>query len=178
VIEDGKVIYPYYNDDKELKAAKIRYPDKRFQTSGEWASTGLFGQHLFNTGGKFVTVVEGEYDALAAFQLSGSQYPVVSIRNGASGALKDCKASYEWLDSFETIVICFDADEVGQKAAVEVANLVTILQLMTTRDLRRLSGRLRSSYLMASSQARLCGRTSTSLWRGPRWSIRLLVSIH
>ena len=123
VIEDGKVIYPYYNDDKELKAAKIRYPDKRFQTSGEWASTGLFGQHLFNTGGKFVTVVEGEYDALAAFQLSGSQYPVVSIRNGASGALKDCKASYEWLDSFETIVICFDADEVGQKAAVEVANL-------------------------------------------------------
>lgn len=123
VIEDGKVIYPYYNNDKELKAAKIRYPDKRFQTSGDWTNTGLFGQHLFNTGGKFVTVVEGEYDALAAFQLSGSQYPVVSIRNGASGALKDCKASYEWLDGFDTIVVCFDSDEPGQKAAAEVANL-------------------------------------------------------
>jgi twinkle protein len=47
----------------------------------------------------------------------------VSIRNGASAALKDCKAQYEYLDSFESIVICFDADEVGQKAAKEVAEL-------------------------------------------------------
>jgi twinkle protein len=47
----------------------------------------------------------------------------VSIKNGASGALKDCKAQFEWLDSFENIVVCFDGDEPGQKAAKEVAEL-------------------------------------------------------
>lgn len=122
-IEGGKVVYPYYNADNELVAAKVRYPDKRFQTMGEWNSGQLFGQHLFPAGGKYVTLVEGEYDALAGYQLQGSKYPVVSIRNGAGSALKDCKQAYEWLDSFETIVICFDADEQGLKAAAEVANL-------------------------------------------------------
>ena len=37
--------------------------------------------------------------------------------------MKDCKAAYEYLDSFDAIVICFDADEAGTKAAREVAEL-------------------------------------------------------
>jgi twinkle protein len=78
---------------------------------------------LFQKEGKYITIVEGELDALASFQMTGSKYPTVSIRNGASAAVKDCKAQYEYLDSFETIVICFDADEPGQKAAKEVAEL-------------------------------------------------------
>jgi twinkle protein len=48
---------------------------------------------------------------------------VLSIKSGASGALKDCKAAYEYLDGFDSIVICFDADEPGQKAAQSVAEL-------------------------------------------------------
>ena len=83
----------------------------------------LFGQQLFNGGGKYITICEGEFDAAAAYQMQGSKYPCVSVRNGAGGALKDCKAAYEYLDSFEAIVICFDADEAGTKAAREVAEL-------------------------------------------------------
>jgi twinkle protein len=45
------------------------------------------------------------------------------VSNGASGALKDCKAAYEWLDSFDAIVISMDSDEPGQKAAREIAEL-------------------------------------------------------
>jgi len=125
VIKSGQVVYPYFEPTEPTSpvAAKIRYPDKRFQTSGEWASGGLFGQQLFSKGGKYITVTEGEYDALAAYQMMGSQYPVVSIRNGAGSALKDCKKHYEWLDSFETIVVCFDADEQGVKASDEVGQL-------------------------------------------------------
>lgn len=123
VVDGPKVLYPYYNADNELVAAKIRYPDKRFQTAGDFGDGVLFGQQLFPKGGKYLTLVEGEYDALSAYQLQGSKYPCVSIRNGAQSALKDCKAAYEWLDSFDHIIISFDADEVGKKAAKQVAEL-------------------------------------------------------
>jgi twinkle protein len=55
--------------------------------------------------------------------MTGSKWPVVSIRNGAASALKDCKANYEYINSFETIVVNFDGDEPGIKAAKEVAEL-------------------------------------------------------
>jgi twinkle protein len=53
----------------------------------------------------------------------GSKYPVVSVRNGAGNALQDIKANYEWLDSFETIVICFDNDDPGRTAAGQIAEV-------------------------------------------------------
>jgi twinkle protein len=116
--------YPYYDDAGVRCAAKVRrVEDKSFSISGSFTKAGLFGQNLFHAGGKYITVYEGELDALAGYQLTGSQWPSVSIRNGAQAALKDCKAQYEWLNSFESVVICFDGDEPGKKAAKEVAEL-------------------------------------------------------
>lgn len=120
----GNHYYPYADETGAVVAAKVRnVANKDFHVEGQWSKATLFGQNKFNKGGMYVTIVEGELDALAAFQMTGSKYPVVSVRNGAAAALKDCKAQYEWLDSFETIVVCFDADEPGQKAAAEVAEL-------------------------------------------------------
>ena len=120
----GKHYYPYTDDNGVLCASKVRQvADKSFSIIGNFNRARLFGQNLFHSGGKYVTVYEGELDALAGYQLTGSQWPSVSIRNGAQAALKDCKAQYEWLNSFESIVICFDADEPGQKASKEVAEL-------------------------------------------------------
>ena len=116
--------YPYADATGTIVAVKSRtVADKSFSIAGTFGSAILFGQHLFHGSGKYVTIYEGELDALAGYQLTGSQWPSVSIRNGAQAALKDCKAQYEWLNSFENIVICFDADEPGQKAAKEVAEL-------------------------------------------------------
>ena len=116
--------YPYTDASGAVVASKVRgVADKSFTIRGSFKSAQLFGQSLFSSGGKAVTICEGELDALAAFQMQGSLYPTVSVRNGAQAALKDCKASFEWLDSFDSIVICFDADEPGQKAAKEVAEL-------------------------------------------------------
>lgn len=119
----GKIHFGYYEPDEPVVpiACKTKMPNKQFVTSGEWKKGGLFGQHLFPKGGKYLTIVEGELDALAAYQMQGSKYPVVSIRNGAASALKDCKEQHLWIDSYETIVIAFDADEPGQIAAKEVA---------------------------------------------------------
>jgi twinkle protein len=125
-LKQGEVTtFGYFNPDDPTKpiAAKVRNPDKRFSIVGDWKNAGLYGQHLFPEGGKYVTIVEGEYDALAAHQMTGSKFPVVSVRNGASSAAKDCRLFYDWLNSFETVVICFDADEPGQKAAKECADL-------------------------------------------------------
>ncbi len=116
--------YPYYDESGSLVGCKVRtVATKEFFIDGSLKNAGLFGQHLFPKGGKYVTIVEGELDALAAYQMTGSQWPVVSIKNGAEAALRDCKQAYEWLDSFETVVICFDADEPGKKAAKAVAEL-------------------------------------------------------
>lgn len=116
--------YPYTDGDGVRVAVKQRnVPSKSFSISGDFKGAALFGQSLFHAGGKAITITEGELDALAAFQMQGSLYPTVSIRNGAQAALKDCKSQYEWLNSFDSVVICFDADEPGKKAAKEVAEL-------------------------------------------------------
>jgi twinkle protein len=123
-VGEGMHYYYYASPEGSQVAAKVRkVEDKSFHVEGEWSKALLFGQQKFNKGGKFLTITEGELDAMAAYQMMGSKYPVVSVRNGASAALKDCKAQYEWINSFETIVVCFDADEPGQKAASEVAEL-------------------------------------------------------
>lgn len=122
--DSNNYYFPYYDDNGTLVAAKVRNKqEKKFSTEGEWSKASLFGQQLFSSGGKYVTITEGEFDALAVFQATGSKWPCVSIRNGATGALKDCRAAYEWLNSFENIVVCFDNDEPGKKAAKEVAEL-------------------------------------------------------
>ena len=123
VADTTHILFPYYKEEKLFAAKKRTIAGKDFQTVGEWKGTGLFGQQLFTKGGKYLTIVEGEYDALAVYQMLGSKWPVVSIRNGAGGAAKDCKEQYEWLSSFENIVICFDGDDAGQQAAKQVASL-------------------------------------------------------
>jgi len=120
-------VYPYYDKDtKEHIVNKIRIVDtKEFFSEGEkHKKTGLFGQHLFSEGGKFITITEGELDCLAAYQMMGSKWPVISIRNGAASALNEIKYNLDYLESFQHVVLCFDNDEPGIKAIREIANLL------------------------------------------------------
>ena len=115
------IVFPY----GENKAAKVRVNGKKeFRIEGDWQeATTLFGQERFASGQKFVMVVEGEFDALAAHQMMAYKTPVVSVRNGAQSALKDCKANYDYLDSFNEVVFCFDADKPGLEAQAQCAEL-------------------------------------------------------
>ena len=81
-------------------AAKVRIKgEKNFAIEGEWKDNPqLFGQERFSAGGKYILVTEGEFDALSAYQMLGAKYAVVSVRNGAQSALKDCKANFDYLD--------------------------------------------------------------------------------
>ena len=113
----------YYNKDKQLVAQKLRYPDKTFQWLGDAKQSTLFGQHLWRDKGKMVIVTEGEIDCLSVSKINQNKFPVVSIKSGAQGAKKDIQKELEWLEGFESVVLMFDQDEHGQKAAVECAKL-------------------------------------------------------
>ena len=66
-----KHLYPYYNGH-ELSATKCRNTvTKDFFVQGTYNETGLFGQQLFKSG-KYVTITEGECDAMAAYELLGA----------------------------------------------------------------------------------------------------------
>ena len=123
---NGEIVqhhYPFYNKH-ELSATKTRYVrDKNFSVSGSFAGTGLFGEQLFQSGGKAITLTEGECDAMASYEFMGSKWASVSIKRGSSGAVKDVKESLEFLESFENVVISFDNDKQGIEAAKKVAML-------------------------------------------------------
>ena len=119
----AKHYYPYYND-KDLVAYKIRTIEgKGFKSQGSIQEGNLFGQQVFSKGGKYVTLVEGECDAMAAHEMTGSRWPVVSIKNGADSASGDIKKNLEFLESFDNVIICFDNDKPGKEAANKVAAL-------------------------------------------------------
>lgn len=146
--EGDTTYFPYFIEGKH-GSNKVRLPDKEFFVEGDLKHSGLFGSQLFPPGSaKFITLVEGEYDAPAAFELMGSRWPVVSVRNGADGATRDVADNFEYLNSFGTIVICFDKDSgkvnektgqiryPGQEAAIAVAGMFPIgkVKILTLSD--------------------------------------------
>jgi twinkle protein len=117
-------LYPFYINHEQC-ATKTRFiRDKRFSFEGTIQGSGLFGQNLFKEGGKYLTITEGECDAMAAYELLGSKWAVVSIKRGAASAVTDIKESIEYVESFDNIVICFDKDKAGEEAAKKVATIL------------------------------------------------------
>ena len=116
--------YEYYDKDNNHIATKFRQTqDKKFYSEGNMSGAVLFGQNKFNQGGKYITVCEGELDAMSAYELLGSKWPVVSIKNGAASALKNCQQALDYLNKFDQIVLCFDNDKQGRDAEQKVAKL-------------------------------------------------------
>jgi twinkle protein len=68
-------------------------------------------------------ITEGELDALSVAQAFNLKWPVVSLLNGASSAVREVKRSIEWLESFEKVILFFDGDDAGKKAVQAVAPL-------------------------------------------------------
>jgi twinkle protein len=111
---------------------KIRLLDKKeFYSQGDIASAGLFGRDKFTAGThKYVTITEGELDALSLYQTL--QAPVASVQSAAT-ALRDCTRDRSWLNSFERVYIAFDNDEPGREALRSVAKLFDYNKLYVVR---------------------------------------------
>lgn len=122
---DGHLVshyYPYFNKDTtQITATKQRKcATKDFYWSGDRANTGLFGQQTCRGKGKYITITEGEADALAVSEMFDNKWDVVSLKDGAQTAERDISENLEFLEGYDNIVLCFDMDTEGQKAVNKV----------------------------------------------------------
>jgi len=131
IIQQGNIIthhlYEYYNERGDKTGQKVRKTqDKTFWVEGDITEAVLFGQNIFSPNKhskKYITISEGEIDAMSVYEMMGSKWPSVSIKTGAGSALRDCKKAFTYLDSFDNVILCFDMDKEGRKASEEVAQL-------------------------------------------------------
>lgn len=133
-----EAVFPRFDLENRHVANQVRYEEKGFSVEGDIKAAGLFGRQCFQPGGKRVTITEGYYDTLSAFQMTGSRYINLGVMS-ASSAKKEIVDDFEYVNSFDEIVINFDNDDPGQKAAKEVASLfdpgkVRILKLDKAKD--------------------------------------------
>lgn len=121
----GKAVQlaPYYRDGA-LVGLKARDKDKEFFTVGDMKSPALFGSQLTDKG-RYLVVTEGEIDALSIAEATGQgKYHAVSLPLGAQAAEKSFTANLEYFNGFEEVILCFDMDEPGQKAAQACAAIL------------------------------------------------------
>ena len=135
MVTDDKHIYPFYDLTRsKLVGLQERYlKDKSFRTKGSTTKGAcLFGAQLYPPGSsKEIIVCEGALDAISACQMVSDTVPCVSFINTTmASALKNDTGSteykkeiYEYLNSFETIILALDNDAPGKQAANDVASI-------------------------------------------------------
>lgn len=134
--DSGNVIsrhYPETNTKGKLAGYKCRNHPKDFRY-GNVGHTGgknqLSGQAKFSGHNKYILIVGGEEDKVAAYQMSEenragkpnvAEIHVVSPTCGENSAVKQVAANYSFFDQYEQIIIGMDNDEAGRKAAMDIA---------------------------------------------------------
>jgi len=131
----GKVdkhYYPYFDstDSNNLLGYKERtVATKEFQIIGTNKGSGLFGQGVNRSGGKYLTICEGEIDALSVSEMFDGKWQVVSLKNGSNSASRDVKENLEYIESFDNVVLCFDQDKAGWEAVKSVQDIISVGKL-------------------------------------------------
>jgi twinkle protein len=118
-------------NNKEIRHG-YKYPDgkikyrifpKQFHADVGLKTDVFWGMNKFNGGSaKAVTICEGELDAMSAFQMLGSKYPVVSLP-GATPKRTILENCFDWLNSFEKIYLSLDTDDKAEAFAMNLMNL-------------------------------------------------------
>lgn len=106
------------------KAIQVRsLGEKKFRTVGQMNEAGLWGTDKFDRGSKSsITITEGCYDALAVYDMTNGNTAAVAIKSSTSGR-KECIRDWEYINSFDKIILCLDNDDPGQTATREIAAL-------------------------------------------------------
>lgn len=125
----GELVGFHVRDDQTKQARKTDKSIKRppFYPIGKVnKTTELFGQCLFPKGGKYIVITGGEEDALAVYQAlksDGYETPVVSSTIGETATYKQIQSNYEYINSFDNIVLMMDNDDAGKKACQKITKM-------------------------------------------------------
>lgn len=138
--DSGNPVAQFYPETKDgqVTGYKARLLPKKFGILNQGLTglkSDLSGQVKFKSGGKYLLIVAGEADKVAAFQMlrdsqikrgQGEYEPiaVVSPTCGEGSAAKQVASQYDFCDGFDTIVLGFDSDDVGRQAVIDVAKVL------------------------------------------------------
>ncbi len=136
---EDKAVARYYPStvDGKIVGFKKRSIPKTFIGIGSTKATNeLFGQSVFEAGQKYLVITTGEEDAMSFAQAlysevekNGEKTPYwtacVSVTCGDGSIIKQLKANFEYVNSFEKVVLAFDNDEPGQRYLEEAARLLS-----------------------------------------------------
>lgn len=121
--------FPLQKPNGDTGWAKRTLPKDFTQINGKDALP--FGYHVAGNGGKFLIVTEGCEDALAAVDLLaivGKKYRVV-----ASMGTERWTRSLDYFERFDRVVIAFDMDEAGERAAREFSEALSAGKALIAR---------------------------------------------
>jgi len=155
VSQDGtpvSIMFPYGVNNSKVRSLKEKqfWWAKREEELKEHRLP-LFGMDQFEPGSaKSITITEGEFDALAVYQMQGSKYPVVSV-SSAGAAENEAKQAFKYLNSFDNIYLNFDNDNPGVEATLKVARLFNPNKVFLVPHERELKDA--NAYLEAKKQA-------------------------
>ena len=136
VDENHEPLSRFYPETREgeLVGYHERILPKDFVKHGNGKSTNeLFGQSVFESGQKFLVITTGQEDAMAVAQVlryekdDGTEFwtPCVSVTCGDESVIKQLKANFQYINSFEKVIFMFDQDEAGQKHVDAACRLVS-----------------------------------------------------
>lgn len=123
--EKGVHVANYYDDAGNIKMQQLRTADKKFPIIGDKSyNQSLWGLHKFTPNENvFITITEGQIDALSVAQAFDCKYPVVSLPNGCPSAYEILKANMHKLVGYKYVVLALDNDKPGRDATEECISL-------------------------------------------------------
>ena len=134
-VEDGEVIsrhYPVTRDGRVVGYKKRSLPKTFIGIGNTKATNQMFGQAVFESGQKYLVITTGEEDAMSFAEAlrsvsNGVEYwtACISVTAGDGSIIKQFKANFEYINSFEKVVLAFDNDEPGQRYLEEAARLLS-----------------------------------------------------
>ena len=115
--QTGEIVFPYYRAGKLINRKYRDSESKERQWQEKDAEPGLFGRDLKAKDADTLVIVEGEPDAMAAWQYG---LEVVSVPSGASDA-RWIETEWDFLCRFKRLVLCLDMDDAGEKGVGAIA---------------------------------------------------------
>ncbi len=120
--EGSRILFPFIDATGRTRMIKFRDTlDKKKQgptSAGQMPI--LFGWQTLDADAREVWITEGEFDAMAGYQM-GAQCLSVPFGGGGGAKQQWIENEFDHLDRFETIILALDMDEEGELAAREIA---------------------------------------------------------